>query len=64
MFTATPDQVQIGFSILTIVLMLHVFLGACAYSIMLERKLSAWMRIAWDRTAWARRGCSSRSPMG
>lgn len=44
MFTATPDQVQIGFSILTIVLMLHVFLGACAYSIMLERKLSAWMQ--------------------
>ena len=44
MFTATPDQVQLGFSILSIVVLLHVFLGACAYSIMLERKLSAWMQ--------------------
>jgi NADH-quinone oxidoreductase subunit H len=44
MFTATPDQVQIVFSILVIAVLLHVFLGACAYSIMLERKLSAWMQ--------------------
>jgi NADH-quinone oxidoreductase subunit H len=44
MFTATPDQVQLVFSILVIVVLLHVFLGACAYSILLERKLSAWMQ--------------------
>ena len=44
MFTATPDQVQLVFSLLVIVVLLHVFLGACAYSIMLERKLSAWMQ--------------------
>lgn len=44
MFTATPDQVQIAFSLLSIFVLLHVFLGACAYSIMLERKLSAWMQ--------------------
>jgi NADH-quinone oxidoreductase subunit H len=44
MFTATPDQVQLVFSILVIAVLLHVFLGACAYSIMLERKLSAWMQ--------------------
>ncbi len=44
MFTATPDQVQLVFSILVIAVILHVFLGACAYSIMLERKLSAWMQ--------------------
>ena len=44
MFTATPDQVQLVFSIIVIAVLLHVFLGACAYSIMLERKLSAWMQ--------------------
>ena len=43
-FTATPDQVQIAFSIISIVALLHIFLGACAHSIMLERKLSAWMQ--------------------
>jgi NADH-quinone oxidoreductase subunit H len=44
MFTATPDQVQLAFSLVSIFVLLHVFLGACAYSIMLERKLSAWMQ--------------------
>lgn len=43
-FTATPDQVQIAFSIIAVIALVHVFLGACAYSIMLERKLSAWMQ--------------------
>ncbi|MCH2143607.1 MAG: NADH-quinone oxidoreductase subunit NuoH [Phycisphaerales bacterium] len=43
-FTLDPHQVQLAVSILVIVVMLHVILGGCAYSIMLERKLSAWMQ--------------------
>ena len=43
-FTLDPHQVQLVVSILVIVVMLHVILGGCAYSIMLERKLSAWMQ--------------------
>ena len=62
MFTATPDQVQLGFSILVIVLLLHVFLGACAYSIMLDGS-SAWMQ---DRVGpiGSAQGLHSRSPTG
>ena len=42
--TLSPETVQVLFSIVLILVMLHVFLGACAYSILLERKLSAWMQ--------------------
>jgi NADH-quinone oxidoreductase subunit H len=43
-FTLDPHEVQVIVSILVIVVMLHAILGGCAYSIMLERKLSAWMQ--------------------
>ena len=43
-FTASPEAVQVVFSIVLIAILLAVFLGACAYSILLERKLSAWMQ--------------------
>ncbi len=37
----TPQNIT---SIILIVVVVHVILGACAYLIMLERKLSAWMQ--------------------
>ena len=40
----SPQTVQILVSVALIAAMLHVLLGACAYAIMLERKLSAWMQ--------------------
>ncbi|MFM7809494.1 MAG: complex I subunit 1/NuoH family protein, partial [Planctomycetota bacterium] len=40
----TPAFCQIVTGMLVIVVMLHVILGGCAYGIMLERKLSAWMQ--------------------
>ena len=43
-FSASPELVQVIFSIIFVAVMLQVFLGACAYSILLERKLSAWMQ--------------------
>ena len=43
-FTLDPHEVQVIVSIIVIVVMLHAILGGCAYSIMLERKLSAWMQ--------------------
>jgi NADH-quinone oxidoreductase subunit H len=43
-FTVSPDVVQTVVSVILIAVMLGVFLGACAYSILLERKLSAWMQ--------------------
>ena len=43
-FTVSPETFQVFFSIVLILVMLHIFLGACAYSILLERKLSAWMQ--------------------
>ena len=42
--TLSPSEVQIIVSIVVVVAMLHLILGGCAYSIMLERKLSAWMQ--------------------
>lgn len=45
MFGLTTDQIaQLVTSVIVIVVMLHVILGGCAYAIMLERKLSAWMQ--------------------
>ncbi len=41
---STPQIAQLVTSAIVIVLMLHVILGACAYAIWLERKLSAWMQ--------------------
>jgi NADH-quinone oxidoreductase subunit H len=40
----TPEVVQLLVNIGLIVAMVHVILGGCAYAIMLERKLSAWMQ--------------------
>lgn len=40
----TAQLAQLATSVLVLVLMLHVILGGCAYAIMLERKLSAWMQ--------------------
>jgi NADH-quinone oxidoreductase subunit H len=40
----TPDVVQLLVNVGLIVAMVHVILGGCAYAIMLERKLSAWMQ--------------------
>jgi NADH-quinone oxidoreductase subunit H len=40
----TPAFCQIVTGMLVILVMLHVILGGCAYGIMLERKLSAWMQ--------------------
>ena len=50
--TLSPSEVQIIVSIIVVVVMLHLILGGCAWSIMLERKLSAWMpdRVGPNRT--------------
>ncbi|MFM7135235.1 MAG: NADH-quinone oxidoreductase subunit NuoH [Planctomycetota bacterium] len=40
----SPEVVQLAVNVGIIVLMVHVILGGCAYAIMLERKLSAWMQ--------------------
>lgn len=40
----TAQLAQLVTSVIVIVVMLHVILGGCAYAIMLERKLSAWMQ--------------------
>ena len=50
--TLSPSEVQIIVSIIVVVVMLHLILSGCAYSIMLERKLSAWMqdRVGPNRT--------------
>lgn len=42
--TPAPPLVQVVASIIVIFVMLHVILVGCAYCIMLERKLSAWMQ--------------------
>lgn len=42
--TLTPNDVQIIVSIIVVVVLLNLILVGCAYSIMLERKLSAWMQ--------------------
>ena len=43
-FTLSPNDVQILVSMTVVAAVLHLILGGCAYSIMLERKLSAWMQ--------------------
>ena len=40
----TPEVVQLLVNVGLIFAMVHVILGGCAYAIMLERKLSAWMQ--------------------
>ena len=40
----TPAFCQLVTGMVVILIMLHVILGGCAYGIMLERKLSAWMQ--------------------
>jgi NADH-quinone oxidoreductase subunit H len=40
----TPEIVQLLVNVGLIFAMVHVILGGCAYAIMLERKLSAWMQ--------------------
>jgi NADH-quinone oxidoreductase subunit H len=40
----SPETFQLLVSVALIFLMVHVILGGCAYAIMLERKLSAWMQ--------------------
>jgi len=40
----SPTMIQVITSIVVILVMLHVILVGCAYCIMLERKLSAWMQ--------------------
>ena len=40
----SPTEVQVIVSIVVLVVLLHMILGGCAYSILLERKLSAWMQ--------------------
>ncbi len=40
----SPEVVQLLVNAGIIALMIHVLLGGCAYAIMLERKLSAWMQ--------------------
>ena len=40
----TPAFCQFVTGMLVILIMLHVILGGCAYGILLERKLSAWMQ--------------------
>ena len=40
----TPALVQAAAGVLVILVMLHVILLGCAYAILLERKLSAWMQ--------------------
>ena len=49
---ALPQTMQIIVGLIVIVIMLHVILIGCAYSIMLERKLSSWMqdRVGPNRT--------------
>ena len=42
--TLSPNDVQIIVSVITVAVLLNVILVGCAYSIMLERKLSAWMQ--------------------
>ncbi len=39
-----PSTVQALVGVLLVVVMLHLILGGCAYGVMLERKLSAWMQ--------------------
>ena len=53
-FTASTELVQTIFSIVLIAVLLGVILGACAYGILLERKLSAWMqdRVGPNRTGF------------
>ena len=40
----TPGIVQLLVNAAVVVVMIHVILGGCAYAILLERKLSAWMQ--------------------
>ena len=40
----TGGMPQIIANLIIIVIMVHVLLGGCAYAVMLERKLSAWMQ--------------------
>jgi NADH-quinone oxidoreductase subunit H len=40
----TPAFCQLVTSVVVILIMIHVILVSCAYAIMLERKLSAWMQ--------------------
>ena len=40
----TGGMPQIIANVIIIVIMVHVLLGGCAYGVMLERKLSAWMQ--------------------
>ncbi len=40
----SPETVQLAVNAGIILLMVHVILGGCAYAILLERKLSAWMQ--------------------
>ena len=48
----TPEVFQLIVNVALIVAMVHIILGGCAYAIMLERKLSAWMqdRLGPNRT--------------
>jgi len=43
-FPTGPSLAQLIASVAVVVLALHVILGACAYAIWLERRLSAWMQ--------------------
>ncbi len=40
----SPTMIQVIVSVVVILVMMHVILLGCAYCIMLERKLSAWMQ--------------------
>jgi NADH-quinone oxidoreductase subunit H len=53
-FTASTELVQTIFSVVLIAVLMGVILVACAYSILLERKLSAWMqdRVGPNRTGY------------
>ena len=54
---------QLMASALVIVIVLHVALGAAAYGIWLERKLSAWVQDRVGPTEWVHLDCSSPSLM-